>query len=155
MPTARIEIEHVNKNWVIQVEASSILRSDRKTIYADTIEEAFASALSTYHEMEAKVRPQDEGKPRELTPELAEAVKRFKEVDEASLLIATPEEAADVRQVSIDEIREQFPSALAKAIKENVIDGPRLIVTPDAPKPLRGRHPKTCACDKCAAKRAA
>lgn len=78
MPTARIEIEFVNKQWVIQVEASSIMRADRKTVYADTVESALDAALVAYNDLAIKIAPKDDGKTRELSPELAAAVARLK-----------------------------------------------------------------------------
>lgn len=182
MPTSRIEIEHVNKNWVVQVEASSILRSDRKTVYAGTVEDALTQALAVHRQLEAKVRPQDEGKPRELTPELAEAVARFKSAadfhaeEEAEKAKDdafregsqwTPEQianmekndiAAPVKGLSEIPVLPSESLELAKKIAPLSKDEVQISV-PDGDieitLPKRGRHRNDCTCEKCVAKRAA
>src|SRR6201986_103071 len=148
MPTARIEIEFVSKQWVIQVEASSILRADRKTVYADSVETALDAALKTYLELQAKVARLDEGAPRELSPELQAAVDQFRAMNEVHAPVV-PEiliggsQGGDTNEVewsAVNDPTDWTPEQLAE------INSPETS-PPIAPK--RGRHPTNCTCEKC------
>lgn len=150
MPTARIEIEFVSKQWVIQVEASSILRADRKTVYADSFDGALEAASTAYREIEAKVAPTDEGAPRELTPELQEAVKRFNASAKAHEAI----KAEEVEDAAFREGEQWPPEQVAKMdqSKDPIVLNKIEPQTEEPPK--RGRHANACICEKCVAKRA-
>lgn len=148
MPQARIEFEFVDKRWVIQIEVSNYMTAKRITLYAGDVVDAFRDALERYQIIAAAVDKQIE------RPAVVHDL-----TDAASELVGAPLDSNGELLVH-DIAGVQFApgetlAAISKGMENITGVTPDILETQLPPKPRRGRHPKTCTCGKCEARRAA